>query len=269
MQNSLTERGMVNIFTVTHKPIDNVKLTASNSMYIPIQVGSGDTGDFGYLRDNQGENISELNSRFSELTAMYYIYKNINIDYVGIQHYRRVFAKKSLFSKNNIQLLEEKEVLSLLKQYDILLPRKQKYYIETLYTHYSNTFDNSHIDKTREIIESMYPDYVVSFDNVMSWRSGYMFNMLICDKKLFDSYCEWLFPILFELQNKIDESNLTPFELRLYGRISELLLNVWVHKNELRIKEINVSYIGKINYFKKIIGFLKAKFFGVKYKESF
>ncbi|MBF0846200.1 DUF4422 domain-containing protein, partial [Streptococcus danieliae] len=83
----------------------------------------------------------------------------------------------------------------------ILVPKKRNYYIENLYTHYANTLDSSHLDKTREIIKEFNMDYLESFDKVMKQTSGYMFNMFITNKKLSDEYCEWLFPILFELQN--------------------------------------------------------------------
>ena len=75
-----------------------------------------------------------------------------------------------------------------------------------------------------------------------------MFNMMILKKDLFDDYCEWEFKILFELYNRVDQSEMTDFDKRLFGRISEILFNVWLNK---KIKD------GKLS---KIKVFLKAKF---------
>ena len=128
----------------------------------------------------------------------------------------------------NEVVLDKKSTEQYLKEADILVPKLRKYYIETLYNHYANTFDGSHLDKTRDIILEMTPEYIKSFDKVMKQTSGHMFNMFIMKKELLDEYCSWLFPILFELQNRVDITNLTAFEARLFGRVSELLFNVWL-----------------------------------------
>ncbi len=96
-----------------------------------------------------------------------------------------------------------------------------------------------------------------------------MFNMFIMKRELMNEYCTWLFPILFELETKIDLKSMSPFEARLLGRISELLLDVWVLKNDLEYKEIDYVHLGNRNIVRKVYGFIMAKFFGRKYKQSF
>ena len=59
----------------------------------PIQVGAAlATEHFpGMIGDDTGDNISELNRSFCELTAQYWAWKNCDADYYGFMHYRRYF----------------------------------------------------------------------------------------------------------------------------------------------------------------------------------
>ena len=96
-----------------------------------------------------------------------------------------------------------------------------------------------------------------------------MFNMFIMKKELLNEYCTWLFDVLFELEKRIDASQYDTFHARFYGRISELLLDVWINKNKLKYEEVKVMDMQKINWAKKGSSFLMAKFAGKKYEKSF
>ena len=93
--------------------------------------------------------------------------------------------------------------------------------------------------------------------------------MFIMKKEIFDDYCKWLFDILFELEKKVDNSKYDSFHARFYGRVSELLLDVYLRTNNIKYDEIGFIYMEKINKLAKITGFLKAKFGGEKYGKSF
>ena len=125
------------------------------------------------------------------------------------------------------------------------------------------------LDETRKIIEEKYSDYLPYFDKLKKRRSAHMFNMFIMKKDIFDDYCKWLFGILFELEKRIDVSQYDSFHARFYGRISELLLDVYLQKENLKYQEVPVIYMEKINWIKKGTSFLKAKFLGEKYGKSF
>ncbi len=247
-----------------------------DSMYLPVQVGADKKESIGFQRDDEGDNISSLNPSFCELTGLYWAWKNLASDYTGLVHYRRHFSMKTGRKDPWKSVLTYDELKPYLNQIKLFVPRKRKYYIETLYSHYGHTHDAKHLDETRKIISDLYPQYLNTFDETMRQRWGYMFNMMIAERSILDSYCTWLFAILFRLRGKFDETDLTAFDARYYGRVSELLFNVWINqelktgklsKNELL--EIPVIYMEKINWLKKGTGFLKAKFFGTKYKSSF
>lgn len=243
-------------------------------MYLPVQVGSAlAEKELGFQRDDAGDNISEKNGKYCELTGIYWAWKNLDADYIGLVHYRRYLANRNWLywmkrdKRDMILSLDQAE--KLLQSVDVILPRKRNYYIDTLYDHYSHTHDGMHLDITREIIAQKYPDYLSEFDCVMKRKSAHMFNMFIMKKQYFHAYCQWVFDILEELEQRIDTSGMNAFEARYLGRISELLLDVWLGKNRILYKEVPFVQLGKVNWGKKIKSFLNAKYKNEKYKQSF
>lgn len=260
----------VKLIVATHKKF---RMPKDSNLYIPLHVGREGKVDLGYIGDNTGDNISSLNPYYCELTGLYWAWKNLECDYLGLVHYRRYFTNKSQLYTDDIKvddvILSQNDVEEMLDETDVIVPKKRKYYIETLYSHYAHTLDGIHLDKTREIIAKISPDYLESYDKVMKQRSGYMFNMFIMKKELVDDYLSWIFPILDKLYEVIDMSNYSPFEARLYGRVSELLFNVWLNKKNIKLKEVPFMYMEKVNMWNKGKSFLQAKFLGKKYGKSF
>lgn len=73
-----------------HKPYR----TPDDPAYLPLHVGTALHPDVlpGIQGDDEGDNISRLNASYSELTALYWMWKNCDADYKGLVHYRRLFA---------------------------------------------------------------------------------------------------------------------------------------------------------------------------------
>ena len=150
---------------------------------------------------------------------------------------------------------------AILKDVDIIVPDKRKYYIETIRSHYNHSHYEKDLNETEKIIKELFPDYYISFEKVMERTWAHMFNMFVMCKDYFDEYCKWLCTVLFELEKRIDISTYTVMEARVFGFISELLLDVWLETKQLNYKEVNVSFMEKQNWLKKGGLFLKRKFF--------
>ena len=243
-------------------------------IYMPVQVGAeGKEKIEGYTPDNTGENISTKNPNYCELTGLYWAWKNLNAKYIGLVHYRRYFTESKKILKEEDEkfkvVLTEKQIKEKLKNVDIILPKKRKYYIENLYSHYEHTMYIEPLAETQKIIKEKYPEYLEEFNKLHKRTSAHMFNMFIMKKEILNQYCEWLFDILFELEKRVDVSKFDNFHARFYGRISELLLDVWINKNNFKYEEVKVIDMQKINWFKKGFSFLMAKFTGKKYEKSF
>lgn len=255
----------IKILVATHKDY----FMPEDKMYLPIHVGKAlhPDVDLGYQSDADGENISKLNPYFCELTALYWGWKNLRCDYMGLAHYRRHFCLRKN-GTNWESVLTQKQAEFLCQNYDVVLPKKRNYYFQSIAKHYAKTHYKEHIELTRDIIAKSYPEYLHSYDKVMKGTKAHMFNMFIMKKTLADEYCAWLFDILFKLEPLINVNELDAFQARLFGRISEILLDVWITKNRYKVKEINYVHIGPYNFMGKVSDFLKAALFGKKYLHS-
>lgn len=199
--------------------------------YKPIEVGADlRNGHFGYICDNDGENISKKNTTFCELTAFYWIWKNDKSDNVGLCHYRRYFSRRRINTSEKFYLKVD-EIEKLLNNYDVILPEPfywRKHTVKTGYEFGAGFVRD--LDVIEKIIEMQSPEFVYEYRNIMQENKASYCNMFVMRKCMFDEYCKWLFDILFEAERRIDISEYTQSEKRIFGYISEILLNVWVRK---------------------------------------
>ena len=286
----MTKKATVWMVVATHKEYR----MPHDRMYVPVFVGASlkskdETAvlPVNYNRDDTGDNISEMNPRFCELTGLYWAWKNLDSKYLGLVHYRRHFrgnrknskrmaeyyGKKDLFSK----VLTFRELKEYLGTYSVIVPKKRHYYIETLEKHYAHNHYINELNTARDIMLEKYPEYKDSYEKAIKRTWGYMFNMMILRRELMDDYCSWLFDILFELSERLGSTpDKSSFEERFAGRVSERLFNVWLEQKiregtvkPEEIKEIPFMYMEKINILNKGFTFLRAKFLGKKPKKSF
>lgn len=226
------------IYIITHKKIP---ISYDDNLYYPIQVGKKFTNlELNYQTDDVNENISEKNKNYCELTGIYWILKNRNLeDYIGICHYRRYFVKK-LSNK----LIDEKYINKNMKKYDIILP-KRFFFKYSMWDNYFKNGNGKEADliKLKKIIEEDYPELLSTFNKVLDRKSGSYCNMFIMKRKDFEEYHNWLFEILGKLEKITDLSNYTKEEARIYGYLSELLINVWVEYKSLKVKYTKINKI--------------------------
>lgn len=235
-----------------------------DQVYLPLHVGAEGKADLGYVKDNTGDNISAKNPNYCELTGLYWAWKNLYADYIGLVHYRRYFTRKEVhdiaLKKKQILCTEEWE--SSLSKYSVVVADKRRYYIETNRSHYNHAHPSIGLDETEKIIQEKFPEYNEAFATVMDRTWAHMFNMFVMRQDLFQDYCRWLFIILFELEKRLDISAFDAYNKRVFGFVSERLLDVWLEKQQIPYYEQNVSFMEPQNWFKKGGLFLKRKVFG-------
>lgn len=226
------------IYIATHKKFNVPNLNG----YCALQVGAEGKEKYGYLRDNIGNHISGKNANYCELTGLYWIWKNTDDSYKGLVHYRRYFGRNNLSNKIS-DIYSYEYLVNCLKSVDIVLPYVEYFKQNAKEEILLHCCTEEIFDKLRQIIETKYPDYIETYDRYFNENKASLFNMLFCKREIFDAYCEWLFSILFVLEKQVDLAKLNTYQQRLYGFLSERLLNVWVIKNKLVVKHLPVIHM--------------------------
>ena len=250
----------IKILVATHKAY----WMPDDDIYLPLHVGREGKQYLGFIGDNTGDNISSKNPNYCELTGLYWAWKNLESEYIGLCHYRRYFGHRchsnDLESKYKA-IFHRTDYERLLHKYDVIIPKRRNYYIETVRSQYEHAHNKRDLDEVERIIAERYPEYSEAFTKVMNRTKLHILNMFAMKKKLFDEYCAWLFDILFELEKRIDISDYDTYQARVFGFLGERLFNIWLEKRQLSTVEVDIINLEPIDWFKKICCFISRKFY--------
>ena len=221
------------VFVVTHKEV----FKPLDESYFLIQAGSLSGCIEGILHDNTGDNISDRNAIYSELTAHYWIWKNVKCEYVALMHYRRFLtARKETFEYQGYNVSSAADLLEELKDVDIVtsLPFVFLHYgtnlPESVEQHYVRHHGFEFLT-ARQILAAVQPDYVDAFEVVMRNNLLYGNNIMAMKKSVFDQYCQWAFPLFFEIEKVIQIRGFDKYQSRFIAFLSERLFSVWIVHN--------------------------------------
>lgn len=259
------------IYSFYYQPVQNYNLGEN---HIPIWAGKNGLSHVeGFTGDDTGDHISSRNSFYSELTGLYWVWKNTRSEIVGSCHYRRyftvwqepwyykllrllyhpaglwkkrfglIYTRRIQFWKNKI--ITEKHVKQLLAEYDLILPvaRKLKYAVRKHYERYHNIED---LERLESILKENHPEYMNAFHQVMQGMSMFANNMFIMPWDRFDDLMHWLFGILFKFEEETDMEQYDGYQQRIFGFLSERLITIWVLHHELKYKELPLIYFKKL-----------------------
>ena len=234
------DRQRVKLFMVYHKPSPFL----GAEPFVPIQVGFAPDIPDVVCRDDTQDNIAAKNPNYCELTAQYWIWKNVRAEYVGLMHYRRLISLTKCDEWTFTDFSEETRakfgwnaecVDALLKDYDILLPPDdavfppgERGHVMTPYEFHCREHRKCDIDAAIAAIHDLTPEYDGYAKQALCVDTHECFgNVCVMRKDLFDAYSEWLFKILFEVERRIELPK-NREEARLFGFLSERLVMVWL-----------------------------------------
>ena len=238
--------------------------------YLHILAGKESySGESNLTGDNSGENISGKNRYYSELTGIYWIYKNQSSDIVGTSHYRRFFTAQgepfryklkrflyyfagmnkgrhgliytSDYSFWEKRILTCEEASSYLNNFDAIMPVRRMLR-QSIEKHYIKYHDITDLQLLRNIIIEKSPEFIPSFDSTFQQKRIYANNMMVMKWPDFKALCDWLFMLLFEFERRVKLTEYTEYQQRIFGFLSERLITVWVNHHDLKVKEFPLIY---------------------------
>lgn len=228
------------IFVITHRKYN----VLHNDLYYPICVGRN-YQEQEFLSEQNGQNISHLNEKLNECTAMYWIWKNTSCEYVGISHYRRYFYNNGILSEGNY--LDREELSRIFQEYDIILPQYMVSQNRTVKEHLRLSINEDAYESgykaIRKAMENHQPEYLGAFDEVMQGHKLFICNMFVTYHTIFNRYCEWLFSFLIEAAESVDVDRYDNYSKRVVGFFAERMLTVWLLKQNLKIKELPIDLL--------------------------
>lgn len=216
------------IYICTHKEFTPA---VSDNRLAPLMVGAAlRESDHGYQRDDEGDNISRKNPNYCELTGLYWMWKNSKEDIMGLCHYRRYFDSSADFAK-------------MLETCDVILPRPH-YTPVSLRIDYCCYHEREDYMALRNAVAKVSPDYLAAFDEVLDSNMMSPYNMFVAPRKFVDAYCSWLFSVLDEVEKNVKMSGYA-YQQRIFGFMSERLMQVFVRRNNLKVKRVPVYMPGE------------------------
>ncbi len=241
MQNTTTK----GLYIMTHKAIPGKGISRYPQGRKLMLVGAnGRKLPEGYYSDydEKLDNISAKNYCYCELTGFYYMVKYDKSDILGLEHYRRLFTK-SKHSKR-AKPLTESDIDKLMEKYDLIVPTHVHYQRRTNKENYCNWCFPKDYEIVEEIIAKDYPEYVDAMNKFSNSKNIFYRNMMIGKREIIVDYAKWMFDILAKLEKQIDISCRDTYQKRIYGFMSERLLNVYLLKHpEIKICERKENFI--------------------------
>ncbi len=250
------ERSRVKIFVGYYKP----NYIFKSNVYQPILTSSIDWNAPDLIRDDTGINISEKNKHYGELTGNYWVWKNFvpttNAEYIGYCHYRRFLdfnmhkmkdvpfkpIKDTEFKKIFKEYTEE-NILNCIEGYDIILPQKLKFGLSIL-DQYFKYHPLGEFNLALKVIEDLYPEYLLETLKLFGAKEMVTCLHFVMKKELFNEYMEWLFNILFTIEERTDWSKYNTYNtVRVPAYLAERLFNVWLNHNieKRKLKVLNTT----------------------------
>jgi len=179
---------------------------------------------------HEGDNIDFLNPWYCELTGLYYLWKHVDDDIVGLEHYRRYFVnqRNQPLSENEIKdKLKDCDILCIRAGYSFRVPPKtwlikhNKWYDMQKFLAFIKVYSN----------EDYYNACITHLNG--NWHA--LGNMFIARKEVINDYCAFIFDLIFSYM-EAEKHYGRKLPSRIIGYFTEFLFGAWLTYQHKKIK---------------------------------
>lgn len=216
--------------SIVDKPLRNYPKCISSHI-VPLQVGSALTERrIATLTDDIGDNISCRNQHYSETTALYWMWKNAEADYLGLCHYRRMWKDLDKIADN-------------LQNYvaDIVLPIPT-WMVPTVMEGHLKKYTPEVWETMMDVLKRHSPEYYKAAQTIFGGNIFYASNMLIAKRHVLHQLCSWMFPIVMEVEAQVGDLP-DKYYNRYCGFCTEQLITLYFLYNK---QNYRISHAEKI-----------------------
>ena len=250
--NNHPPKSPIKILVCYHKPYPLPPI--DDGVLLPIHVGKAlSDADLNMQADNElngqpCDNISDKNESYDELTAMYWAWKNLrklypDVKYVGLSHYRRLFAFDEdrkfteIINKYPSEMqdyrLDAGRIINILESGRVILA-KRRVFGESIEHNYCMMHNSEDYRILKRVIMEKFPDYYDSFVEFMEKNNKIsLCCMFIMKWEDFEKYCEWLFAVMSEVEPLVPYRAYNQTQRRVFAFMAERLLSMYVMKNKM------------------------------------
>jgi len=233
--------GEISLYCVGHDPARFLPLAGHRHFFVGRQVPAAFGPTTTFLCDDQEHSIAERNPVYSELTAIYSVWKNSRHgDYVGFCHYRRLFhflGDAATQRNNDISSREAferarpaMEAVSSCRDFLAaggVVVASEDFPPPTVAEQYMHAhFPDHYLIAINSVLEH-YPHLAPYVVRQFESRRCYMNNMFICSATFFDELCTWWFDTLFRIEALLPRPR-DPYQQRTMAFLSERLFDIYL-----------------------------------------
>ncbi len=182
-----------------------------------IQVGAALVKErVSAITDFDGDNISLKNKQYNEMTALYWLWKHAEDDYIGLCHYRRKFN----LTEADVNKICDSDIDVIITAPIINIP-DVKY-----------MFGKNHVDSDWDVfgdaVKAISPEYMQDYYRFCDGIVYVPYNMVIMKREVLDSYCEWAFKVFQYIEDHTPKREEDTYQRRNIGFLSERVITVWL-----------------------------------------
>lgn len=234
-------RPNISVYKMIHHKDRKLEFNYGDPSYSEkLQVGAANGKErIASLADDIDDNISNRNGTYSELTGLYWMWKNrIKCDsnyldnYYGLSHYRR-----------RLMLLEDDLLRLVDNEIDVVLPYPMPYE-PNIGVHSKRYLSSRECEAMEVSLKEVYPEYADDYDKIMNQGYLYNYNIILAKGKALDEYCSWLFPLLFKIEKMNDSEGIKKTN-RYIGYVGETLETLYFmhNRNKYRMAHVGCEFL--------------------------